>query len=114
MIPNSIEVSGYAIVPDILHSDRITELVELLSQSLAVLAGRGGRRNLLDEPAVSELSSSPELRRLVEPILGKEAFAVRGILFDKTPDANWKVPWHQDVTIAVKERSEIMDTDRGR
>jgi ectoine hydroxylase-related dioxygenase (phytanoyl-CoA dioxygenase family) len=31
-------------------------------------------------------------------------FPVRGILFDKIPEANWKVPWHQDVTIAVQEK----------
>jgi ectoine hydroxylase-related dioxygenase (phytanoyl-CoA dioxygenase family) len=35
------------------------------------------------------------------------AFAVRGILFDKTPDANWKVVWHQDLTIAVRERRHV-------
>ena len=43
---------------------------------------------------------------MVAPILGEMFFPVRGILFDKIPDANWKVPWHQDVTIAVQERVE--------
>jgi ectoine hydroxylase-related dioxygenase (phytanoyl-CoA dioxygenase family) len=37
-------------------------------------------------------------------VLGGGAFPVRGILFDKQDGANWKVPWHQDVTIAVKSR----------
>jgi ectoine hydroxylase-related dioxygenase (phytanoyl-CoA dioxygenase family) len=31
---------------------------------------------------------------------------VRGIYFDKSPGANWLVPWHQDLTIAVKARHE--------
>jgi ectoine hydroxylase-related dioxygenase (phytanoyl-CoA dioxygenase family) len=31
---------------------------------------------------------------------------VRGLLFDKTPEANWPVPWHQDLTIAVNARTE--------
>jgi ectoine hydroxylase-related dioxygenase (phytanoyl-CoA dioxygenase family) len=43
---------------------------------------------------------------LVEPFLGGAAFPVRGILFDKIPGANWKVPWHQDLTIAVSQRIE--------
>jgi len=30
-----------------------------------------------------------------------------GILFNKTPDANWKVVWHQDRTIAVRERKDV-------
>jgi ectoine hydroxylase-related dioxygenase (phytanoyl-CoA dioxygenase family) len=32
---------------------------------------------------------------------------VRGIFFDKTPDANWKVPYHQDLSIAVKGKAEV-------
>ena len=32
---------------------------------------------------------------------------VRAILFDKTPSANWKVVWHQDLTIAVRERGVV-------
>ena len=64
-------------------------------------------RNLLDvSPEVRELANSEAVRALVEPVLGERFFPVRGILFDKIPDANWKVPWHQDVTIAVQERVE--------
>ena len=33
--------------------------------------------------------------------------AVRGILFDKTPDENWPVAWHQDLSIAVAARVEL-------
>jgi ectoine hydroxylase-related dioxygenase (phytanoyl-CoA dioxygenase family) len=43
---------------------------------------------------------------LVEPVLGPGSFAVRGLLFDKTEGANWGVPWHQDLTIAVRRRVE--------
>ncbi len=32
---------------------------------------------------------------------------VRSILFDKTPEENWPVPWHQDLTIAVAEKNEV-------
>ena len=31
---------------------------------------------------------------------------VRGILFDKTPGANWLVAWHQDLTICVQAKCE--------
>src|SRR5258708_10336185 len=50
---------------------------------------------------------APSIRSLVEPVLGQNAFAVRGLFFDKTQEANWKVPWHQDLTIVVKERLEV-------
>jgi hypothetical protein len=65
-------------------------------------------RNVLDVvPEARELVESRQLRALVEPVLGVRCFPVRGILFDKVPGANWKVPWHQDLSIAVQERIEV-------
>ena len=34
---------------------------------------------------------------------------MRSLFFDKTPDANWKVAWHQDLTIAVQQKMETQD-----
>jgi ectoine hydroxylase-related dioxygenase (phytanoyl-CoA dioxygenase family) len=61
------------------------------------------------------LSNSAELRRLAleamlplaQKYLHSEAFVVRATLFDKPSDANWSVPWHQDVTIEVAERFDV-------
>jgi ectoine hydroxylase-related dioxygenase (phytanoyl-CoA dioxygenase family) len=57
-------------------------------------------------PATRRLADSEALAGLVRPVLGPGAFVIRGLLFDKTPGANWLVPWHQDLTIAVKARTE--------
>lgn len=35
------------------------------------------------------------------------AHPVRYIAFNKTPDVNWQVPWHQDRVIAVQERHPV-------
>ncbi len=43
----------------------------------------------------------------MESVLGEPARVVRGIYLDKHKDANWKVAWHQDLTIAVKERKDV-------
>ena len=59
-----------------------------------------GQRNIVRIDAIRALIQSDTMRNLV----GANAFAVRGIFFDKLPDANWGVPWHRDETIAVKER----------
>ena len=40
-------------------------------------------------------------------VLGPEASPVRAILFDKTAERNWALGWHQDRTIAVKERAHM-------
>ena len=42
----------------------------------------------------------------MEPLLGTDARVVRSLLVAKTPAANWKVPGHQDLTIAVRQRVE--------
>jgi hypothetical protein len=51
--------------------------------------------------------TSPALRNLAETVLGKHCFAVKGTFFNKTRESNWKVPWHQDLTVMVRERREI-------
>lgn len=96
---------GFVIVPDAVDPAVVDAL---LAATAPVTAGRGGVRHLLrDVPAVRELARSAPVRAVAEAALGPGAFAVRGILFDKTPDANWKVVWHQDLTIAVRERRPV-------
>jgi ectoine hydroxylase-related dioxygenase (phytanoyl-CoA dioxygenase family) len=95
---------GFAIVPTFLEPDTIEKLERALPASVGE---DGGLRNLLDLPQIVQLADSPRVRALVEPLLGANAFPVRGILFDKTPVANWKVTWHQDLTIAVAQRTDV-------
>ena len=101
---DQIDSSGFAIVPSVLPKD----MLETLERGLPTSSGaNGGLRNLLDMPWIVALAASSAVRGLIEPVLGHDAFPVRAILFDKTPVANWKVSWHQDLTIAVKERAEV-------
>ena len=97
-----IEAEGFAIIHEpLLLPGQIGELEQLLTPPHT---SDGGQRNLLDRPDIIALANSRALLRLVEPVLGPYAFPVRAILFDKTPQANWKVAWHQDLTIAVRKR----------
>ncbi len=68
-------------------------------------------RNLLAVPIVRELASSTPVRALAEAVLGKTCFAVKGTFFNKTQEANWKVVWHQDLTIVVREGCEVPGFD---
>jgi hypothetical protein len=111
-IREDVEKNGFATCRAVASPSEIVELLAAISRmnehpglrkKMAVFAVR----NLLEEcPAIRTFTSSLFVRRLVEPVLGTECFPVRGILFDKVPAANWKVPWHQDVTIAVQNRIE--------
>jgi ectoine hydroxylase-related dioxygenase (phytanoyl-CoA dioxygenase family) len=98
---------GYAMVEDVADAAGVARLVAFVEGGVQTEAGRGGVRNLLDFPEMVGLSRADAVRSLVEPVLGSTARVVRGILFDKTGEANWKVPWHQDVTIAVERRVDV-------
>jgi hypothetical protein len=43
---------------------------------------------------------------IARSFLGPAARAVRATLFDKSPERNWALGWHQDRTIAVRGRIE--------
>jgi ectoine hydroxylase-related dioxygenase (phytanoyl-CoA dioxygenase family) len=100
-VAQSVEDGGFAIVSRCLSE----QMVEQLCSGLGV--NEHARRNLLDIPIVRELAVSEPVKQLVTACLGTECFAVRGIFFNKTPDSNWKVAWHQDRTIAVRERMDV-------
>jgi len=55
-------------------------------------------------PYIRELANSTHLLSVVCEILGDKAKPVRSVFFDKVPEANWNVAWHQDTSIAVKSR----------
>ncbi|MFO0782101.1 MAG: phytanoyl-CoA dioxygenase family protein [Phycisphaerales bacterium] len=85
------------------------ELIEQAIQETAHLPAAAGIRNLLDHAAWARtMARHPAVRAIPESMLGAQCFVARAILFDKTPDCNWKVPWHQDLTIAVRERRDML------
>jgi len=97
---------GFLIEKDLLDAGEVARLIKTVESSSRIEDGRGGLRNLLDLPAFRELAESAKIKTVADRVLGGNAFVVRGILFDKNDSANWKVPWHQDVTIAVTNRIE--------
>jgi ectoine hydroxylase-related dioxygenase (phytanoyl-CoA dioxygenase family) len=96
---------GFAITAPLLSPTEIAELIALIEEDVDPKSQRGGVRDVMNRiPALLAVAESPAVRSIVDEVLGRNAFVVRSTLFDKTQDANWKVPWHQDVTIAVRER----------
>jgi hypothetical protein len=101
-----LQEDGFEIIPSFLRRADCENLIHLLrSPTGGDYPRSANRRNiLLDVPGVLALARG---RRIVELLASRNhtPFAVtRAILFDKTPEANWPVSWHQDQTIAVRER----------
>jgi ectoine hydroxylase-related dioxygenase (phytanoyl-CoA dioxygenase family) len=110
----NIERDGFVILPSFLDAATVDRLRDQLANVKAddASSSRAGKafgiRNLLKVmPAARDLANSHAMRLLVEPVLGNCAKVVRGVYFDKHKDANWKVAWHQDLTIAVSTRQEV-------
>src|SRR4051812_27620875 len=96
-----IEQHGFTIVPCVLNTAEQHEL----GATLGPLTG-AGRRGLLGLPAVAALARSSHILDLLRPHLPAEPFPFRAIYFDKSPEANWLVSWHQDLTLALRARVE--------
>lgn len=56
---------------------------------------------------IKALSSSGDLLGLAKEFLRAKVNLVRVIFFDKSPEHNWSVSWHQDRTICVNTKVEI-------
>jgi hypothetical protein len=107
LVENGFEIV-FSVLPPLQCALLADQLSALYDQKQSSAANRlGGLRNLLrDVPGVAELARSESLKGIVGDRPDADAFPVRAIFFDKTPQANWSVPWHQDLTIAVTERIE--------
>jgi len=57
--------------------------------------------------SIQALLESEPLLGLAEKLLGSTPHLVRSIFFDKTPERNWLVTWHQDKTIALNQKAHV-------
>ncbi len=89
---------GCLYVPGVVPSALAERLLALLPETAT-----GARLSLR---AASVELAMPVLAPIVAA-WAPAARPVRCVLFDKTPDANWAVPWHQDRTIALAARHEV-------
>jgi len=97
--------NGFALIPGLLARELIVELRAEADQLLTDSDERGGVRNALAKSQLfRELAASGPIGQVARQVLGSEAVPTKLTIFDKSPVANWKVPWHQDLTIRVRER----------
>lgn len=106
---SEFRLQGVAIVRGLVDADWIAQAVPLVDGVLGwPETPRAGVRGVFArEPRLVELVRVRAIAELIEFLCGEDAQVVRAIVFDKSPDANWSVPWHQDATIAVRERVEV-------
>jgi hypothetical protein len=121
-----VEGDGFAVVPGVYSSVECAAIAQALQAALAecgdvsaaLRRANGaiyGARNLLSIfPLARSLWRKPSLLDLLTAALGAHFGLVRGLYFDKPPEGNWSLPWHQDLTIAVKDHALPSDRFRNR
>lgn len=96
---------GFALAQQILNPHELQAWIQATEILVKDSHKTYGIRNILQKSEeLKTYITSPQLTELVHSILGNNAQPVRTIYFDKSPQANWYVTWHQDVTICVKEK----------
>lgn len=104
-----VDENGFVVVKGVVGCGLIEQLVceaeRLMEDSTK---RRGGIRDVMGKSEiVKQTALDGVLSELAESFLSADARAVRSILFDKTPESNWHVAWHQDKTIAVKQKHDV-------
>jgi hypothetical protein len=104
---------GFFVFEEFLDAPDVAQIIDAVESldayGLSSRVRRGiafARRNLLELEFVRALISRSRVRKLID-VIAPGAIAVRAILFDKSGLANWTVPWHQDRSIAVRERVNV-------
>jgi hypothetical protein len=96
---------GFEIVPGVLDRSEIAGIIETL-QPDAFARGRAGARHVLRHPVVSRVAHDPRMMAIARRFLGAHAVPFRATLFDKSPQNNWLVVWHQDTALPLKARRD--------
>jgi hypothetical protein len=110
-----IQQDGFAILSGVLSAEQVAAILRELERiwqlhADGVMCSQGGNvygaRNLLQQwPGISQVWKQPPLPELLADVLGLDFGLVRVLYFDKPPDQTWALPWHKDMTIAVKDNS---------
>lgn len=96
---------GYQTIPKVYSKTAIARIVRLLDQKN--IAQKFGIREFLAlYPEIADQVLSPRLLELIRAILPDCHHLIKSIYFDKPPNANWIVNWHQDLTINLKAKQE--------
>lgn len=109
-----LEASGFVMLPRVFAPAAVADILHGLAEALTASAEDGtlrsrsgsiyGARNVLTLwPPAATVWRQPPLPALLAAVLGPGYGLVRALYFDKPPGQSWALPWHQDLTVAVRD-----------
>jgi len=110
----NIDTMGFTTLADIYTSDEIDAILNTISkadQSNPTFRKTNDlfaiRQFLKEVPDVKPLIFNDKLKQCISDLFGDNYFVVKSIYFDKPPQSNWFVAWHQDLTISVDKKVDL-------
>lgn len=103
MTAASLDLQGFALVPQLLEGGECEAVAQLLA---GAQTGRAGTRALLSLPWCQALAQRLSCHAALAAWLPPGLVAVQCTYFEKSAARNWLVPVHQDLGIPVAQRVE--------
>ena len=106
MMKTELENIGFTTVESIYSEREIEEILKILNEK--EISGQFGVREFLfKNPEIRSKIFNKRLKEIVKQISPKCTNSIKSIYFDKPPNSNWIVNWHQDLTINLSYRKEV-------
>ena len=100
---------GFQVVENFIPEKWIDIILQEVEQS-EISTDVSGVRNINKKlSCVSDYLQSEDFKEKSNSFISADAKLVRAILFNKSPQSNWYVTWHQDKTVSVSEQFEGED-----
>ncbi|MFZ2999206.1 MAG: phytanoyl-CoA dioxygenase family protein [Undibacterium umbellatum] len=103
-IAATLASQGFFVVPGFLDE---SELQRLREACQPISDQYGVRQVLQNYPSIHQAVNWNKLHAMLHAVEMIDAQPVRSIFFNKNADHNWLVSWHQDMTICVKQKTEL-------
>lgn len=103
---HAIERNGFAVASHVFSQQEMSGLIKDF-EAANLTRSRAGVRHAMASPIVAAVARDERMLTLVRPALGTRAVPFRATLFDKSPESNWLVVWHQDTALPLKQRREM-------
>jgi len=101
-----VQEQGYGLIPNVFGKDEVLDLLnDLRSENLP--RTRAGVRHAMRSTKVTRIALDSRMLEIARAILGTGAIGFRATLFEKLPDSNWLVAWHQDTALPLRERRDV-------
>lgn len=100
-------VQGFELVKQYISPKIVQTLIDEITNSNELKSPHGIRNAEKKFECIAELAHSENILAKARSILGGEPQLVRAIFFDKNPEKNWLVSWHQDKTVSVNKKHHI-------